>query len=132
MMTKAGTWAVGLLHKCGWMTLENLMKGCFKENLICENDQSVALVIDNHDSHIVVEDINFCWDNGITIFTLPPHDTLNRREPLDHCVFQPFKKCFGAAVQRSGLETLQFHSLLDFKQKQIPFNWWWLATKTTV
>ncbi|KAK9703869.1 DDE superfamily endonuclease [Popillia japonica] len=53
--------------------------------------------MDNHDSHISVEGMNFSRDNGITILTLPPH-TSNHLQLLDRCVFGPFKKYFSEAV----------------------------------
>ncbi|KAK9701998.1 DDE superfamily endonuclease [Popillia japonica] len=99
MMAGAMPGALRLVHKSDWMTSENFVKVLkfFKDNVRCGSDHPVVLIMDNHDSHISVEGINFCRDNGITILTLPPH-TSNHLQLLDRCVFGPFKKYFSEAV----------------------------------
>ncbi|XP_069675538.1 uncharacterized protein [Periplaneta americana] len=99
MMPGAPTGALGLVHKSGWMTAENFLSVLifFKENVRCSNGNPVLLIMDNHESHLSVEGPDYCKGNGITILTLPPH-TSNKLQPLDHCVFGPFKKFFNEAV----------------------------------
>ncbi|XP_069685426.1 uncharacterized protein [Periplaneta americana] len=99
MMAGAPTGTLGLVHKSGWMTAENFLSVLifFKENVRCSNGNPVLLIMDNHESHLSVEGPDYCKGNGITILTLPPH-TSNKLQPLDHCVFGPFKKFFNEAV----------------------------------
>lgn len=116
MMSGTTPGSLGLVHKTGWMTSENFIKVLrfFKENVRCGIDRPVLLIMDNHDSHISVEGINFCRENGITVLTLPPH-TSNRLQPLDRCVFGPFKKYFSEAVHTWMInhpnETISIYSL---------------------
>lgn len=122
MMSGATPGALGLVHKSGWMTSENFIKVLrfFKDNVRCGSDHPVLLIMDNHDSHISVEGINFCRENGITILTLPPH-TSNRLQPLDRCVFGPFKKYFSEAVHSWMInhpnETISIYSLPELCSK---------------
>ncbi|XP_074040581.1 uncharacterized protein [Leptinotarsa decemlineata] len=116
MMAGAAPGALGLVHKSGWMTTDNfiLVLKFFKDNVRCDKEHPVLLLMDNHESHLSLEAINFCRDNGITILTLPPH-TSNRLQPLDRSVFGPFKKYFSNAVHSWMLDhpnqTLTIYSL---------------------
>ncbi|XP_039300200.1 uncharacterized protein LOC120355656 [Nilaparvata lugens] len=100
MMSGAPPGALGLTHPSGWMTSGNFIKVLefFKENVRCSKEKPVLLIMDNHESHLSVEGLSFCKDNGIVILTLPPH-TSNKLQPLDRSVFGPFKKFFSSAVQ---------------------------------
>lgn len=53
--------------------------------------------MDNHESHMSLEALDFSKQNGIVILTLPPH-TSNKLQPLDVSVFGPFKKFYSAEV----------------------------------
>ncbi|KAE8736958.1 hypothetical protein FOCC_FOCC017585, partial [Frankliniella occidentalis] len=55
------------------------------------------LIVDNFGSHITLSVINLCKENGVTLFTLPPHTT-HRTQPLDVGVFKPFKNAYNKAV----------------------------------
>lgn len=46
--------------------------------------------MDNHGTHISLEAINYSRENGIVLLSLPPHST-HRMQPLDICVYGPFK-----------------------------------------
>lgn len=54
--------------------------------------------MDNHESHITVEAINKAKDNGIVLFTIPPHTT-HKLQPLDRGVFGPFKTYYNEACK---------------------------------
>lgn len=122
MMTGAAPAALGLVHKSGWMTTENfvLVLKFFKDNVRCDKEHPVLLLMDNHESHLSLEGVNFCRDNGITILTLPPH-TSNRLQPLDRCVFGPFKKYYSESVHSWMLthpnETLSIYVLPELCSK---------------
>lgn len=100
MMAKADPSALGLVNKSGWMTSESflLILNFFKDNVRCDKEHPVLLIMDNHESHLSIAGIHFCRENGIHILTLPPHIS-NRLQPLDLCVFGPFKKYYSQAAQ---------------------------------
>lgn len=89
------TGAIGLVHKSGWMTCENfihVLKHVVK-NARCSFENKILLILDNHESHVSIESIEYCRSNGIVLLTLPPH-TSNKTQPLDRTVFGPFKQFY--------------------------------------
>ena len=83
---------IGLAHRSGWMTLDNFL--CSMEHFLKEVKPSkkdpVLLLFDNHESHISVELVSLCKDNGIHLLTFPPHCS-HRLQPLDVSVYAPLK-----------------------------------------
>ena len=57
-----------------------------------------VLIFDGHGSHITQPFINFCWENAIRLFQLPPHST--HLQPLDVGVLQSLKHNFRKIVRR--------------------------------
>lgn len=88
MMSGVMQGSMGLVYKSGWMTSENVFKvlNFFKKNVRCSKENPVLLILDNQESHLGIEGVHFCKQNGITILTLPPH-TSNKLQPLDRSVF---------------------------------------------
>lgn len=90
---------LGLVHTSGWMTSDNFIK--VLEHLVnharCTKEKRILLIMDNHESHLSIEGLNFCKENGIVVLTLPPH-TSNKLQPLDRTVFGPFKTYIGQAA----------------------------------
>jgi hypothetical protein len=84
--------SLGLATKSGWMTTVLFVEVLKHLQLFtkCSKEDEILLLMDNHESHISIETIQFCRDNGITILTFPPHCT-HRMQPLDVAVFGPFK-----------------------------------------
>nr|XP_022911318.1 uncharacterized protein LOC111422344 [Onthophagus taurus] len=56
----------------------------------------VLLVLDNHSSHIHLNTLDFCKENGITLLSFPPHCS-HKLQPLDRSVFGPLKKAINTA-----------------------------------
>ncbi|XP_043470932.1 uncharacterized protein LOC122504099 [Leptopilina heterotoma] len=56
----------------------------------------VLLLLDNHESHLSISNLDFCKENGIVVLSFPPHTT-NKLQPLDRSVFGPIKHYFHAA-----------------------------------
>ena len=52
---------------------------------------------DGHKTHINIDVIDLCRDNGIALFGLPPHTT-HPLQPLDVAVFKSLKDTFAKAV----------------------------------
>ncbi|XP_072397936.1 uncharacterized protein [Diabrotica undecimpunctata] len=58
----------------------------FHKNIKCSKKSPVLLILDNHNSHLSVEVIDYCMLNGIVLLTLHPHCSY-RLQPLDRSVF---------------------------------------------
>ncbi|XP_066960928.1 uncharacterized protein [Macrobrachium rosenbergii] len=83
---------IGAAHQSGWMTGENFI--IFMKHFVsvtrCTKDKPVLILLDNHDSHVSLELIDYCRDNGVVLVTFPPHCS-HRLQPLDVSVYGPFK-----------------------------------------
>lgn len=92
MITGAPKGTVGVAHPTGWMTGENFVQFLkhFVFHVKCSKDNKALMIMDNHDSHITIESLDFAKENGIVLLTLPPHCS-NKLQPLDVSVFSSFK-----------------------------------------
>lgn len=86
--------SLGLANKSGsgWMTSTLFLEVVkhIQKFTKCTKDDPILVVLDNHESHTSLETILFCRDNGIIFVTFPPHCT-HRLQPLDVCLYGPFK-----------------------------------------
>lgn len=57
--------------------------------------------MDNHGSHLTYDFINYCEQNKILLYTLPPH-TSHILQPLDGKPFQQYKHFHGKAVNEAA------------------------------
>lgn len=89
---------LGLATPSGWMTQEMFVKYLqhFVKFSHSSKEDQVLLILDNHESHVSLEAINFCRDNGIVMLTLPPHGT-HKLQPLDVSFFGPMKTYYSRA-----------------------------------
>lgn len=100
MMAGATAESLGMVHKSGWMTSNNflnVMKHFVKYSCSSLDNKSL-LIMDNHESHISYDAVQYAKDNGVVILTIPPH-TSNKLQPLDVSIYGPFKNYFGRQVQ---------------------------------
>lgn len=84
--------SLGVATRSGWINSNifvNVLKHIQKHTL-CSKENPILLLCDNHESHISIEAINYCRDNGIVCLSFPPHTT-HRLQPLDVGVFGPLK-----------------------------------------
>jgi len=54
----------------------------FKKHTRCTEDKPVLLILDNHESHIFFDSLDFCEHSGIVLLTIPPHCG-HRLKPLE-------------------------------------------------
>ena len=54
-------------------------------------ERPILFLLDNHQSHLSIEVIDFCKENGVIMFSFPPHCS-HRLQPLDRGVFGPLKR----------------------------------------
>ncbi|CAF4822893.1 unnamed protein product [Pieris macdunnoughi] len=90
--------SIGTANPSGWMQDESFL--VFLEHFIKFSNASlthkVLLVLDNHSSHIHINTLDFCKENGITLLSFPPHCS-HKLQPLDRSVFGPLKKAINTA-----------------------------------
>ena len=90
----------GVASKSGYMNSNIFAEDYlpfFIRNARCSKDHPVLLILDNHSSHVSLETVNTCKENGIHLLTLPPH-TSHKLQPLDRSVYGPFKTYYNRAM----------------------------------
>ncbi|XP_072384470.1 uncharacterized protein [Diabrotica undecimpunctata] len=84
MLVGAPPGSLGLAKKAGWIITQcfiEVLKHFIKHTLSSKENPSF-LIMDNHESHISLEGINLCKENGVTILIVPPYCT-HKLQPLD-------------------------------------------------
>lgn len=91
-ITGAPVSSLVLNNKSGWMTKELFLKVLehMKNHTRCSIEYPILVLLDNHESHVSLQAIKFCKENGISLLSFPPHTT-HRMQPLDIGIFGPFK-----------------------------------------
>ena len=84
---------VGTAHPSGWMTHDNFQKYLkhFVKHTKASKEKKVLLLLDNHESHLHIDILNYARDNGVVMLSFPPHCS-HKLQPLDRSVFGPFKR----------------------------------------
>lgn len=92
---------IGSANPSGWSNPEMFMKYLkhFVSHVKPSSQAPIILIMDNHESHITIEAIDYCKDHNITILTLPPH-TSHKLQPLYCTVFGSFKACYNSACNQ--------------------------------
>ena len=84
----------------GWMTVEVFSKVYlphFVKHAKSSIDHPVMLILDNHESHVSIDSLNFAKANGIHMLTLPPHCS-HKLQPLDKTVYGPLKTYYNRSM----------------------------------
>lgn len=91
-LTGAPEGSIGIASPKGWMTNEGFLAviAHIKKYTYACKENPVLVLLDNHYTHASLELILYCRENGLVLLTFPPHTT-HRLQPLDICVFGPFK-----------------------------------------
>lgn len=99
MLTGAPPATVGAANPSGWSNerifrewLEHFVKFTH-----ASKKEKVLLILDNHESHLAVDAIEFARNNGVVMVSLPPH-TSNKTQPLDRTVYGPMKHYYNSGV----------------------------------
>lgn len=66
----------------------------FKTHVNPSKNEPILLLLDNHYSHISLQAVTFCRDNGTHLLSIPPHSS-HKLQPLDIGVFGPLKTAYG-------------------------------------
>lgn len=88
----------GAAYQSGWMTGSNFLNFLkfFVKHVRCSKENQCLMVLDNHESHITIDSINFAKENGIHLLTIPPH-TSQKLQPLDRILFGTLKSYYNSA-----------------------------------
>jgi len=87
MIAGAPPGTAGSAYPSGWMTTDSfvLYLKHFIRHVKCSPNHPVMLLLDNHESHMSIEELDLCKENGVTLLTFPPHCS-HRLQPLDVAV----------------------------------------------
>lgn len=90
--------SAGGANLSGWMKETHFVDYVkhFVRHTKASKDRPVLLLLDNHDSHLSVEGLTYCKDNGVTVLSFPPHCS-HKLQPLDRSVYGPLKKYVNSA-----------------------------------
>ena len=90
--------SIGAALPSGWMTAENFLTFMkhFVRHVRCSQEETVLLILDNHESHLSIEVLEFAKENGVIMLSFPQH-TSHKLQPLDRSVYGPFKKYYNSA-----------------------------------
>ncbi|KAF2902436.1 hypothetical protein ILUMI_03748 [Ignelater luminosus] len=88
----------GDANPSGWIREENFIKYAkhFVQHVKPSKEKPVLLLLDNHDSHLSIEALDYFKANGVTVLSFPPHCS-HKLQPLDRSVYGPLKKYFNRA-----------------------------------
>ncbi|KAK3910370.1 ARS-binding protein 1 [Frankliniella fusca] len=91
--------SVGLANAKGYMTKEVFVTVMdhFIKCTQSSKQNPTLLLLDNVDSHFSTESLDLAKENGVVVFTFPPHCT-HKLQPLDVGFFGPFKTYYDQAV----------------------------------
>lgn len=92
------TGSIGSANPSGWMKSGDFLIFIkhFAQHTRCSKEKPVLIVCDNHESHLSIDVIDFCKENGIVLLTFTPHCS-HKLQPLDRTVFGPLKKFVNTA-----------------------------------
>lgn len=84
--------SAGDANPSGWMKEEHFVRYVkhFVAHAKPSIERPVIILLDNHDSHLSIEALDYCKQNGVTVLTFPPHCS-HKLQPLDVSVYGPLK-----------------------------------------
>ncbi|XP_066958100.1 uncharacterized protein [Macrobrachium rosenbergii] len=91
--------SVAAAKKSGWIKEQIFPKFLLHlvKNTRCTKEKPVLVLMDNHETHISLEAIDFAKGNGIILRTIPPN-TSHKLQPLDKTIYGPFKKAYSLSM----------------------------------
>ncbi|EGI66260.1 hypothetical protein G5I_05223, partial [Acromyrmex echinatior] len=90
--------SAGDVNPLGWMEEEHFIKYCqhFVRHVRPSKEKPVLLLLDNHESHLSIEALDYLKENGITVLSFPYHCS-HKLQPLDRSVYEPLKNHINTA-----------------------------------
>ncbi|XP_076439387.1 uncharacterized protein LOC143278438 [Babylonia areolata] len=86
MMNSAPPGACGFASRSGWMTKEIFLECLHHFASFAHRgpDRKVLLILDNHESHVSLDVVDFCREKNIVLLSFPPHTSLWTEQSSDH------------------------------------------------
>ncbi|KAJ4435944.1 hypothetical protein ANN_18567 [Periplaneta americana] len=96
LMNGAPPGSVMFISDSGYINCELFVKWLrhFQNHVGATKNKPVLLILDNHTSHITLENVQYCRENSIHLLSLPPHSS-HKMQPLDRCYFKSLKDFYG-------------------------------------
>ncbi|XP_072381280.1 uncharacterized protein [Diabrotica undecimpunctata] len=87
------TGSTGAGNASGWMQESEFLKFLqhFRKYTLATTDHKILLLLDHHASHISIQALVYCSNNGIAVLSFPPHCS-HKLQLLDRSVYGPNKK----------------------------------------
>lgn len=117
--------SIGAGNSSGWMQEKEFLQFLehFQRHTHSSNTQKVLLLLDNHFSHISIQALDFCKNNGIVVLSFPPHCS-HKLQPLDRSVYGPFKKAVNAAcdnwLRNNPGKTMTIYNIPEVVRLSLP------------
>lgn len=89
---------VGACNPSGWMN-EDIFVAFLKhfvKHVKSTKESPVLLLLDNHETHLSIEALDYAKNHGVVMLSFPPHCS-HKLQPLDRSVFGPLKTFFNSA-----------------------------------
>ena len=92
---------IGTANGSGWMQEEDFLVFLrhFVKHARPTPEAKVILLLDNHGSHLSLDGIDYCRENGVVLLSFPPHCS-HKLQPLDRTVYGPLKHYVNNAMDR--------------------------------
>ncbi|KYN36612.1 hypothetical protein ALC56_09037, partial [Trachymyrmex septentrionalis] len=123
--------SAGDINPLGWMKEEHFIKYCqhFVRHVRPSKEKPVLLLVDNHESHLSIEALDYLKENGIIVLSFPYHCS-HKLQPLDRSVYEPLKNYINTAcdnwVASNPGKSLSIHHISEIIKTALP-----LATTST-
>ena len=85
--------SIGSGNASGWVQENEFLVFLkhFQKYTSATKEKKNLLLLDNHSSHISIQALDYCSENGIIMLSFPPHCS-HKLQPLDRSVYGPLKK----------------------------------------
>ncbi|KAK2716746.1 hypothetical protein QYM36_007035 [Artemia franciscana] len=127
MLTGAPANSAGGASPSGWVNQELFLEYLkhFKTYSHASPESPKLLIMDNHESHICSAVVQFAKESGITLLTIPSHCS-HRLQPLDICVYFPFKCQYNKAMDNWMLsnpgKTVTIYEIASLVGQSLPIE----------
>jgi len=105
---------VGTANPSGWMSSECFLH--WMKHFVNISQSStlnpVLLLLDNHESHVSYDVLQFASSSGITMVSFPPHTT-HKLQPLDVSVYGPLKRYYNTSCDNWMISNARPMTIFD-------------------
>lgn len=124
-MTNAPVGSIGEANGSGWLDADTFFIYIkhFAKHARPSLQNRILLILDNHRSHLGLQTIDFCRENGIVLLSFPPH-TSHKLQPLDRTVYGPLKSYLNnsmdAWMKNNPGQTMTIYNLPGLVAEALP------------